>query len=176
MSGAPAETWRHFRFATVPGWAYAFLALLVTGIGLLPIFIVMAAVSRRASSHLPLTFAMNRRLQLANWVGIGPIAFAMLLFIVAVAIQIATDSAPWWLVILGVGILLVGVVGLLVVRPLVGPRASVMSQQSPYGDRLVELRRLSPAFVAAVQQAHAVRWQHYYGQSGAQLPHGTQPT
>src|SRR5207245_6467641 len=64
MTGAPAEVWRKFRFRTVPGWAYAFLALLVTGIGLLPIFIIMAVVSRRASGPLPLTRARRQKLSL----------------------------------------------------------------------------------------------------------------
>ena len=31
MTGRPAETWRKFRFATPPDWAYALLALVVLG-------------------------------------------------------------------------------------------------------------------------------------------------
>src|SRR5256885_14051120 len=53
LTGAPAETWHKFRFVTVPGWAYAFLVLLCTGIGLLPIFIILAVVSRRGAGDLP---------------------------------------------------------------------------------------------------------------------------
>ena len=44
MTGQPAQAWRKFRFATVPRWAYVFLVLICTGIGLLPIFIIMAVV------------------------------------------------------------------------------------------------------------------------------------
>src|SRR6266550_5336966 len=79
MTGAPAETWHKFRFVTVPGWAYAFLILLCTGIGLLPIFIILAVVSRRAAGYLPLTRSSRTRIRLATWVPFAliPIAFAM---------------------------------------------------------------------------------------------------
>jgi hypothetical protein len=49
------------------------------------------------------------------------------------------------------------VVGYLVVRPLVGPRATVMEQQPGYYDKLVELRNVHPAFVTAVNEVHQQR-------------------
>lgn len=63
--------------------------------------------------------------------------------------------------ILSLLFLLAGMVGLLVIRPLVGPRAKVMEQQPGQYDRLVELRRIHPAFVAAVNQMHQARAAYY---------------
>lgn len=48
-------------------------------------------------------------------------------------------------------------VGYLVVRPLIGPRGTVMEQQVGYYDKVVELRNVHPAFVAAVNQVLQTR-------------------
>jgi hypothetical protein len=93
MTGQPAETWRKFRFATVPGWAYAFLALLCTGIGLVPVFILMAIVSRRASGYLPLTHVSRQKLLLATWLPFSLIPFALVLWVGAAIASAASGSA-----------------------------------------------------------------------------------
>ncbi|TMC91495.1 MAG: hypothetical protein E6J12_05000, partial [Chloroflexi bacterium] len=68
MTGRPAETWRKFRFATPPDWAYALLALVVLGgIGIIAYAIVIASISRRASGYLPLTKRSRFLLNLYIW-------------------------------------------------------------------------------------------------------------
>lgn len=166
MSGAPAEVWRKFRFATVPGWAYAFLVLLCTGIGLIPVFIIMAIVSRRASGHLPLTRASQRKLRLITWLSFGLLPLMIVFWIVGAIVSSNLHDNTWStiagiLFFLGLFAFLGFVVCALVLRPLVGPGARVMEQQPGQLDKLVELRRLHPAFVAAVTQIHALRSAQY---------------
>jgi hypothetical protein len=72
------------------------------------------------------------------------------------------------MVILSLVTLFAGIVGLLVVRPLIGPRATVMERQSAQFDRLVELRRVHPVFVAAVNQIHQARAAQYAARQAAQ--------
>jgi hypothetical protein len=71
MTGAPAETWRKFKFSTAPAWAAVFLLLLCTGVGLLIVFLAIYLVSRRASGYLPLTRAASRRVGLGSWIPAG---------------------------------------------------------------------------------------------------------
>lgn len=89
MTGAQAESWRKFRFATTPAWAYLFLLLLCTGIGLLIVFILMYAVARRASGHLPLTRTSSQKVALATWIPValivGSVAMGFTALIVAAA-------------------------------------------------------------------------------------------
>jgi hypothetical protein len=176
MTGAPAETWRKFRFATAPGWAYAFLILLVTGIGLLPVFILMAVVSRRASGHLPLTKASSRRLNLILWLVVALVVLTPVLWLTAAIFgsntndQTATSIAGFGF-ILGILTFLAFIVAWLVVRPMVGPRGRVLEQPPGYYDKLVELRRVHPNFVAAVNQVHQARAAQYVAmQAPADLP------
>jgi hypothetical protein len=178
MTGAPAETWRKFRFATAPTWAYIFLILLCTGIGLIPIFIIMAVVSRRASGHLPLTKATSRTISLATWIPGGLVIGTVALWILAAIVgysssdQTASGLAAA-LVILSFVTLFAGIIGLLFIRPLMRPRAKVMEQLPGQPDKLVELWRLHPAFVAAVNQMHQTRAEQYaamQGPASAPLP------
>ena len=83
MTGQPAETWRKFRFQTAPAWAYAFLLLLCTGVGLLIIFLAMYLVSRRASGYLPLTRASSRKVALGAWIPGGLLLLTVVLFSIA---------------------------------------------------------------------------------------------
>jgi len=162
MTGQPAQAWRKFRFATVPGWAYVFLVLICTGIGLVPIFIIMAVVSRRASGHLPLTLASQARLRLVNWIVLSTLPLMVVLFIAAAIVGSSSNSdtastITFLLVVLGLLSFVAFIVGYLVVRPLIGPRGNVMEQKPGYYDKLVELRNVHPAFVAAVNSIHQQR-------------------
>ncbi len=150
MTGAPAEVWRKFRFRTVPGWAYAFLALLVTGIGLLPIFIIMAVVSRRASGHLPLTRASRQKLRLVEWSIISLLPLMIVLFIGAAIVGSGSNSETASTITF---ILIV----LATLSFLGGPRGNVMEQRPGYHDKLVELRNVHPAFVVEVNYKHQQR-------------------
>jgi predicted small integral membrane protein len=75
--------------------------------------------------------------------------------------QATTDTA--WsaavviIIFLGIFSLVAGLIGRLVIAPLVRPRARVMEIQPGQNDRLVELRNVNPAFVAAVHEAHVAR-------------------
>jgi hypothetical protein len=92
MTGAPAETWRKFRFSTAPAWAYAFLILLCTGVGLLIVFLAMYLVSRRASGHLPLTRAASRRVGLASWIPAGALIGGVALLLAAAVVEGASST------------------------------------------------------------------------------------
>jgi hypothetical protein len=94
MTGRPAETWRKFKFATVPGWVYALLALACVGlIGALAFVIVQASVARRASGYLPLTRASSRKLALARWLPAASV-FAGMVLLIAAGIVVAGSAGP----------------------------------------------------------------------------------
>ena len=153
MTGAPAETWRKFRFITAPAWAYAFLVLLLTGIGLLLIFILMRAVSRTATGHLPLTRASSDRLRNANIAGLG-IALVWLVLLV-VGFAAGDNGAGFFL--LGILVLFGLVIYWLLVRPRFGPKGTVLPIARGQQQSVVRLERVHPAFVAAVQQHQQAR-------------------
>jgi hypothetical protein len=162
MTGQPAQTWRKFRFATVPGWAYVLLVLICTGVGLLPIFIIWAIASRKASGHLPLTLASRRKLKLVNWFVIGLLPLMVVLFIAAAIVGSSsssdtTSTISFVLIVLAFLAFVAFVIGRLVMWPLVRPRGYVKEQQPGQYDKLVELRNVNPAFVAAVLAARAQR-------------------
>jgi MFS family permease len=138
------------------------LVLLVTGIGLLPIFVIMRIVSRSAGGVLPTTGAVKRRMRNATLLGFGAAAsfifFPIVGGIVGAAFDTNQDSTPAL-----VGLLAGFLLGLAIVAWAVRvnirlgrPRGRVTSikGQSEY---LVELRRLNPAFVDAVNAMHAAR-------------------
>ena len=169
MTGAPAETWRKFRFSTPPPWAYALYVLVLLGIlGLIIAAVVMSAVALKATGHLPLTRASRRLVTLTFWLPLGLIfgGFVMWTGVVIAAIaNIDSSDANAGgigaaLLLVGVLLLVVGLIGRLVVTPLVGPRARV-TMQPGYYDRLVEIRHLHPAFVAAVNQIQQARVAQY---------------
>lgn len=169
VTGKPAETWRKFRFSTPPAWAYALLVLVVCGVvGLLVGAVVIAAVSVKATGHLPLTKASSRLVGLATWIPPGLIIAAFALWtlagVAAAAGVDATDpnASAFGALSLFLGLLLVvgGLVGRLVVTPLVCPKGRVTVQPG-YADKLVEIRNVHPAFVAAVTQILQARAQQY---------------
>ncbi len=163
MTGRPAETWRRFRFATPPAWAYALLVLAcVGGIGLIGFAIVMAAIAQRASGYLPLTRASRRTVNLAFWGPLALLGLALAIWMAAAIIGLPTNdttlnSIGAVLFFIGLLVFAFGLIGRLVITRLVGPRAKVREQQPGYYDKVVELRNVNPAFVAAVNQAHRVR-------------------
>jgi hypothetical protein len=83
--------------------------------------------------------------------------------LVAAIKPVSTTSSPvgsaivGWLGGLALLMFIVGIVGGLVVRRFIGPQGKVMEAPAGYTDRLVELRNVHPAFVAAVQQMHQSR-------------------
>ena len=145
MCGAPAETWRKFRFSTAPPWAYLLGA------------IVVAAISRRASGYLPMTHACVKRLKLVTWGLFSLIPLAFVLWIAAAFVSPSGNDSTRsaitvMLVILGVAALAIGLVGLATARRLYGPTGKVMEQQPGYYEPVIELRHVHPNFVIAVRQ------------------------
>jgi hypothetical protein len=171
MTGRPAETWRKFRFATPPDWAYALLLLIcLGGIGFIAFAVAFTLISKRASGYLPLTRASSGTAGLALWIPIA-LLIAWPVFWV-LGISIASINGSWTgtaggiLGLLGVLCLFAGLVGRLVIKALVSPRAKVMETAPGQTNYLVELRNVHPTFVAAVQQMHSARAAAY----AAQLP------
>jgi len=167
MTGRPAETWKKFKFATPPDWTYALLILVcLGGLGFIAFTIVVAVVSQRASGFLPLTRSSSRTVTLAFWIPLGllivwPVAWAIA---VIVGISSSDPTAPaitgvsFWL---GVLFMVAGLIGRLVVTPLISPRAKVMELAPGHSDRIVELRNVHPLFVAAVLQRQQAAASHY---------------
>lgn len=166
MTGRQAETWRKFTFSTPPVWAYALLVLVCLGLlGLIVAGAIIYAVSGRASGHLPLTRGSSRAIGLATWIPLGLIlgSFGLMSAVVAAAIANVDAGDANAATIGGVLFLLagfaliLGLIGRLVIMPLVGPRGKVHPLQPGYYDRLVLVSNVNPAFVAAVQQHQHAR-------------------
>jgi hypothetical protein len=155
MTGSPAQTWRRFKFATPPSWSYALLILVcLGGMGIIAFAVVMALTAQRASGYLPLTRDSSRLVTLATFVPIGLMVLAVVVWIAAIPVA-ASDTignAAGWLFLIGLLLLLSGLAGRLIVTPLLSVRAKVMEMAPGQNDRVVELRNVHPAFVAAVQQ------------------------
>jgi hypothetical protein len=161
MTGRPAEVWRKFRFATPPTWVY-FLLILVClgGLGILLYILIVTLVSQKATGHLPLTRRARNRLRIYIAVVVALLPLSFVVFLAGLAVGSNNDSTSSAisavLVIAGLVLFIAFVAGALM-RSLFGPRAKVMEPQLGQVDKLVELRNVHPAFVAAVQQMHAAR-------------------
>jgi hypothetical protein len=157
MTGRPAETWRKFKFATPPDWAYALLILVcLGGLGFIVFAVVMALVAQRASGYLPLTKSSSRTVSLAVWIPIGLLIAWPVSWAIALVFSSSNDSTAstiaavfFWLGFLFFG---AGLVGRLLITRLVSPRAKVFPVAPGQTDRIVELRNVHPLFVAAVLQ------------------------
>ena len=164
MTGRPAETWKKFKFATPPAWTYALLILVcLGGLGFIAFTIVVAAVAERASGFLPLTRSSSRTVTLVFWIPLAlliawPICWVLAWIIGSSSSDATSSTATGVFVWLGIFCLAAGLIGRLLVTPLISPRAKVMELAPGQIDRIVELRNVHPLFVAAVlqrQQAHA---------------------
>jgi len=156
-TGRSADASVKFRFITVPGWAYAFLLLALTGIGLLVPFIIMRVVSRTASGRLPYQSSDAFTIKTWRWLLVGTFLAIPVLLIVALASLTGDTTIATLLWVL----LLVDVLGTLAIRylvsPRLGPHGYVHKSSYPEG-RWVELRRVYPAFAAAVADMYNSRW------------------
>jgi hypothetical protein len=167
MTGRPVETWKKFKFATPPDWTYALLILVcLGGLGFIAFTIVVAVVSQRASGFLPLTRSSSRTVTLTFWIPLALLIAWPASWAIAVIFGLSSNDptasaiagVSFWL---GVLFLVAGLIGRLIVTPLISPRAKVMELAPGQPDRIVELRNVHPLFVAAVlqrQQAHASQY------------------
>jgi hypothetical protein len=155
MTGQQAEMWRKFAFSTSPAWSFW-----VGGI------LAAAITARRASGYLPLTRASARRLRRLTWGVAGLFPLGAVFFLLALVVQ--SDTLTFALVVLAFAAVVVGTVGLSVVRRAYGPTGKVLEPQPGHFQSLVELSNVHPAFVTAVQQLQQMRAQQTYA---AQFPH-----
>jgi hypothetical protein len=161
MSGQPAQVWGRFRFATAPEWTGALhlLPLQLTGVGLVLIALITAAVSRRAGGWLPLTRSCRRKLRIVFWTFTGLLAGGIAAAFWGLgAIVLAPDMqgpqihmGVLWLVV-GLTSFIIGALAFVVVRPRVGPQGVVTVRWARGLGNIVELRNVHPAFALAVRQ------------------------
>ena len=156
MTGAQSEAWRRFRFATLP---------LSTWMSSGPLSF---SSERSTTGYLPLTRVSDRRLALSTWLPVAIMFLALAPWIAALVINAAggtqssdstTSALPGILLLLGIALLAGGGFVLLALRPLLGPQGKVKVVEIAPGRQqtIVELRRVHPAFVAAVRQMHDIR-------------------
>ncbi|OLB82831.1 MAG: hypothetical protein E6I81_05475 [Chloroflexi bacterium] len=163
MTGRPAETWRKFKFSTPPDWAYALLALVcLGGLGVIAFAVVMALVAQRATGFLPLTKASSTTVTLCTWIPSGLLIGGFGLWLLALVIALSTSDSTasavaGWSFFLGLLFIIAGLIGRLVVKPLICPRAKVKEAAPGQNDRIVELRNVNAAFVMAVRQSQQAR-------------------
>jgi hypothetical protein len=155
-TGQPAGAAVKFRFVTTPGWAYALHFLICTGIGLLAVMIIVRLVSRVASGTLPYTSPAARRIKAWRWATVGMfVAFPVLL--IAALISLGGDTtvaALLWILMLAD--FLTAIAFWFFLLPRLGPSARVL--ESPYSQgNWIELRRVHPAFAAAVAEMYSSR-------------------
>lgn len=128
--------------------------------------VVMALVAQRASGFLPLTKASSTMVTLATWIPGSLVLGGFVVWLIALLIALSTNdpsasTVSGWSFFLGLLAIIGGLVGRLVVKPLLCPRAKVMEAAPGQNDRIVELRNVNPLFVAAVlqrQQARAIQY------------------
>ncbi len=146
MCGQPAETWRKFNFSTAPPWAVFFGAIIVM------------ALSRRASGYLPMTRACVQRISRVRWLFGAVLLSGLGLWAAAILVGVLLGSDSTWsgialaLFVLGTLAALSGLVGLVVARRAYGPTGKVGEQRYGQYEPVIELQRVHPNFVMAVQQ------------------------
>jgi len=172
MTGRSAETWRKFTFSTPPAWTYALIPLICLGVlGVIIAGAIIYGVSERATGHLPLTRSSSRTVGLAVWIPIALLIASPVAWVFAFVFGAGSDSPVFPIFFLGGFLLLLaGLVGRLVGTPLIIPRARVYPVQPGQYDRLVEIRNVNPAFVAAVQQHQHARYAQAYAPQAVPLP------
>ena len=163
MCGQPAETWRKFKFSTAPPWAL-FLGA-----------IVVMAMSRRASGYLPMTRACVQRIRRVRWLFGGVLLSALGFWFAAIVVGSFLGSDSTWsgialaLFLLGTFAALSGFVGLVVARRVYGPTGKVGEQRYGQYEPVIELQRVHPNFVMAVQQQQQARAAEYASRTQSPL-------
>src|SRR5258706_978575 len=143
MTGAPSEVWRRFRFATAPAGSTWKL------IGVFSI-----SKERVISGYLPLTRKSARLLALVTWVPAIAIVAGAILAAVGAITTISSINSTVGGVLLLLGLMLAVGAGILMLltRPFIGPQGRVIDSGS-----IVELSRVSPTFVSAVNTMHGAK-------------------
>ena len=150
MSGAPAETWRKFKFATASPWAF----WLGGAIG-------AAATARRAQGYLPLTRASANSVRFVKRCFVVPLALMLLFWTGALAAATFGTGEAASAVAAYAGLsgtfFLVMAIGTFFLTARWGPGGKVMDQRPGAYDFIVELQRVHPKFAAAVREHQLAR-------------------
>lgn len=155
MTGRPAEVSRKFNFYSSHELVVLVLSLAAL-VGLRNLFKV-----RRATGYLPLTNSARQLVMLVqSTIALFPLSIMLLVGGVLIGNAYAADpdlsAISRTFIALGL-IVLVAFFVTVVLRSRVGPTAKILGPLPGYHDWLIELRRVHPAFVTAVNQRHALR-------------------
>ena len=129
--------------------------------------VVEEVTMRRARGFVPTTRRVRRNLLFLSWSIFSLLPLTLLLWVAAAVVAgNAGPQSPWigTFVVAGIFTIFAGLIGLIGVLPLVGPRGRVLARERGYQDNVVELFHVHPAFVLAVQRLQQAR--------GAQLAAG----
>ncbi len=145
LTGVPSETWRRFRFATLPLGAWMSMGPL------------SFSSEHSVSGYLPLTRASHLKLAVLTWLPAAIIVLGAILAGLGAVYGLPSSdptvsNVAAVLLFLGLVAVSSGGIALLVLKRLVGPQGKVMSDGggSDRSETIVELSRVHPAFVAAV--------------------------
>jgi len=150
MTGAPAETWRKFTFTSTPPWAFLLGAL------------GAAAFSSRVTGYLPLTRTSSKRVTIARSVFFGFIPLAILFWVASAMVlpepngDATRGAIAGFLFLFGLAAFGIAIIGILVGRNSFGPSGKIIERRE-YNQPIVELGRVHPVFVGAVQQHQQAR-------------------
>jgi len=155
MTGRAAETWHRFRLVRNSGGAYGLFYVLLI---LPPVALVALALAplfaEGASGRLPLSRASDRELRFVKLVCGGVYVLGPAFWIAAILewTVVGDESIGNSLLVTGVLLYVCGAIGWHFIRPLYGPTGKLLPSHREDGDDIVELKRLHPVFVAAVQE------------------------
>ena len=136
VTGRPAETWHSFRFAD--------------------------SRLRIVSGHLPITKSAEQQIVILD-LAVGLLALSFILNIASLVMSIAysTDvdlsAIAHTFRVIGLVTFSIGITGFVIRRRYIGPLAAILDAPSGYVVRLVELRRVHPAFALATRQRQVAR-------------------
>jgi hypothetical protein len=132
---------------------------MVTGVGLVLIVLITAAVSRRAGGWLPLTRSSRRKLRTVFWTftgllvgGIAAGLWGLGAIVLAPEMQGPQTALGLRLMVVGLTSFIMGALGQVAVRPRVGPQGIVTAQWVRGLGNVVDLRNVHPVFVIAVDR------------------------
>jgi len=107
----------------------------------------------RADGYLPLTSENKYKLRLMKVAITSLMPLGLVSFAIAITlISDGHESSGGPLVVVALCLLTAGVLGYIHVVPRYGPTGAVYPPPLGYSDKVVELRRVHPGFVIAVQQ------------------------
>ncbi len=138
--------------------------------GIAAYLIAWFGLAPKASGHLPLTHASAVRLAAALWITVALASVGVALMgvglVVGNTLEPVRSRIGLWILIVG-AVTMVTALAAVFVRPLLGPGARVYKPKPGESDRVIELKRLHPAFVKALTDMNELRGWHVSDVPGA---------